>query len=220
MILLRVKYGIDTDQSIFIDWLNKIRLRHCLRKMESGLTPREGALQYFHVGENGHLSEDQAFLILQGNNVLTLDIRWVRTNVLAKNFYIGFKDSWKTNQMRESWSTLDCFKVKRKLFNFLCWVHQAHLLPGKDTFFIFRNLVWYFEDFCIIFNHHNKMSMELVTNLDNYFKGDRNICLHKEVSRTSFETGLSLKAKILDEALDRLNISFKRIQPKLKIQAL
>ena len=60
------------------------------------------------------------------------------------------------------------------------------------------------------------MSMELVTNLDNYFKGDRNICLHTEVSRTSFETGLSLKTKILDEALDRLNISFERTQPKLK----
>ena len=53
------------------------------------------------------------------------------------------------------------------------------------------------------------MSMELVTNLDNYFKGDRNICLHTEVSRTSFETGLSLKTKILDEALDRLNIFFE-----------
>ena len=42
--------------------------------MKSGQTGA-GVLQYFHVGENGHLSEDQAFLILQGNNVLNLDMR-------------------------------------------------------------------------------------------------------------------------------------------------
>ena len=68
---MRAKYEIDTDQSIIT---NIIRLRHNLRKMKSGQTGA-GVLQYFHVGENGHLSEDQAFLILQGNNVLNLDMR-------------------------------------------------------------------------------------------------------------------------------------------------
>ena len=49
--------------------------------------------------------------------------------------------------------------------------------------------------------------MDLVSNLDAYFKGDRSICQQKELLRTSFETGgLPLKIKILDEALDRLNV--------------
>ena len=47
--------------------------------MESGLTEWAGALQYFNVGENGHLAEDQAFLILHGNNVLNLDMRLAST---------------------------------------------------------------------------------------------------------------------------------------------
>lgn len=47
--------------------------------MEGGLTEWAGALQFFHVGENGHLSEEQAFLILQGNNVLNLDMRLAST---------------------------------------------------------------------------------------------------------------------------------------------
>ena len=66
-----------------------------------------------------------------------------------------------------------------------------------------HNVYFYFEDFCIIFNHYNKMTLDLVSNLDIYFKGDRNICLHRELTRISSETGLSLQVKILDEALAR-----------------
>ena len=47
------------------------------------------------------------------------------------------------------------------------------------------------------------MTLDLVSNLDIYFKGDRNICLHRELTRISSETGLSLQVKILDEALAR-----------------
>lgn len=54
------------------------------------------------------------------------------------------------------------------------------------------------------------MSMDLVSNLDVYFKGDRDVCQQKELLRTSFETGgLPLKIKVLDEAFDRLNVSYR-----------
>ena len=53
------------------------------------------------------------------------------------------------------------------------------------------------------------MTMDLVSNLDVYYKGDRNVCLHRELTRISSETGLSLQVKILDEALDRFYISLK-----------
>ena len=72
-----------------------------------------------------------------------------------------------------------------------------------------KHNILYFEDFCIIFNSNNKMTLDLVSNLDVYYKGDRNVCLHRELTRISSETGLSLQVKILDEALDRFYISLK-----------